>query len=510
MAVSGSGVVGLRGAALHLAQLGSLLVLHLPPRALWTWVFVKGGRTISETAVLQGEATQQAHLLLPLSLLPTPESNSQLELQRWQYCASQGVMGGLCDEVTPDPLPMPSPRAVARQEALAGVPVIMTAGSRNQYLYYSLTALLAAPGAQHRNILVVLGDAPQRTTQLLRLMNVTFTTLPVHGHANNKLFHYYRSVFRLVAHKFPDAPAVILLDEDVQVSPDFFSFMSQTLWLLKTDPTLYCVNAHAPVGLKGLAYDDTRIMRGAIQVEWGYAVTLDFVREALTEWETITNPNTLFYDFWLYLNIRKGRECLFPEVSRTLHFGFGVNTDAHLKEKFFLTKPLVKRVPVELRDVGKLQLSSWQRELSLNISMASPLRGNPCRATFLPSPPFTSLYVFYYRLDIMEKGYGQPDPYQFYILAECLKTWSMSEQGHHQGVHIVRFSSNATLYLVGVPYSQYSHLRPKNLPLWDVDAVDDHELEQMTEYVNTLRGELKISNENVTLDMVVKTLSITQ
>ncbi|XP_042883767.1 protein O-linked-mannose beta-1,2-N-acetylglucosaminyltransferase 1-like [Penaeus japonicus] len=495
--VSVSGTVGLRQAAHQLAQLGSLFALHLTPMAHWTWVFVKGGRTISETVILRGVAQHHAHLLLPLSDLPSPtqSSNQSLQQQRWQYCQLHGAMGGLCDEHSPDPLPSPSPPTLAHQSALANVPVVVTAGARHQYLYHTLNTLLAAPGAQRSNVLVVLGDAPQPTTQLLRLINVKFTQVPVHGKDNFKLFRYYRSVFQLVARTFPDAPAVIFLDEDVEVSPDFFSFMSQTLWLLREDPTLYCINGFSATGNEGRAFNKSQLFRGSVQVEWGYAVSLDFVREALESWG---EAKTLLYDFWLYTSVRKHRECVFPEVSRTRHFGIGTNTISYFKESV-IRMPLQIETPVTLPWVSMLKIQSWQQYISQEVKDATILTGNPCRDSFLPSPPTARTYVFYYRLDVSQAG--NPDIEQYHHAVKCLGLWSLSVQGHHRGVSVVRFSPNSTLYLVGVPYSYYSHLFKKNIALWNVDSLSDQEFTEMRNY--TLEQDsvkVHIRNINVTAE----------
>ncbi|XP_071548640.1 protein O-linked-mannose beta-1,2-N-acetylglucosaminyltransferase 1-like isoform X2 [Panulirus ornatus] len=505
MTVAVSGTVGLRHAAHQLAQLGSLFALHLTPLAHWTWVFVKGGRTISETAVIQGHAPHHAHLILPLSLLPTPsDNNSYLQHQRWQYCAAHGAMGGLCDEYSPDPLPGPTAGPVVHQAALARVPVVVTAGNRYQYLYHTLTTLLAAPGAQHDNLLVVLGDAPPATTQLLRLINVNFTTLPVHGRDNNKLFRYYRSVFHLVAHTFPDTPAVILLDEDVQVSPDFFSFMSQTLWLLHADPTLYCINAYG--GTKDLSHDKTTILRGDNQVSWGYAVTPAFIREALQLWpspELAKGP--LQYDFWLYSNVARGRECVFPDVSRTCHYGTGVNSVPWTTENIFLENPVVQEsCGVALAGVERLQLPLWRRDLEASIRGATPILLNPCSRTFLPQPHRPATYVFY--VSMTKKPDGTPDIRDYFHVAHCLGAWSFSPMYLHRGVRTLRPSAHTTLHLVGVPYSPYSYLRPTHVPVWSMIALPEAQRQIVHDRFRT-KTPMIIANSNTTEEDIINSLS---
>lgn len=514
LAVSVDGLVGLRHATLLLIRLGSLLAPHLPPQSCWVWVFVKGGRTFTETAITTSRGTHQAHLLLPLldTILPASHTrmlrgrNATLENVRWRYCSHHGVMGGLCDEYSPAPLPPPPTARVAQQSVLARVPVVVTAGTRQPYLYHTLTTILTAPGVEPQNVLVVLGNESQATVQLLLLLQVAHVTLPAGGGTNKQLFRFYRGVFQLVAQRFPDAPYVIILDEDVEVSPDFFSFMSQTLPLLQTDPSLSCVTGHAAEGFLGLAHDDTRVFRGSLQVEWGYGVTLDFVREALSLWKT-TGQTTLLYDFWLYVNVQKDRECIFPEVSRTRHFGMGVNTNSYLKEKGPVMMPLVRRAQVTLHNVHRLRLDKWQEDLARNISRATILQGNPCLDTFLPTHSISPLYVFYYRLMKAECCDGMPEPYQYSNAVRCLGLWWLSEQGYHLGVTVARFASNATLYLMGCPFSPYCYLKPAELPLWDIDALTEDEFEYLKLYSPRGSTRVTIANEHANPDSVIAMLS---
>nr|XP_027221135.1 protein O-linked-mannose beta-1,2-N-acetylglucosaminyltransferase 1-like [Penaeus vannamei] len=425
LTVAVSGAMGLRQAALQLARLGSLFALHLTPMAHWTWVFVKGGRTISETR-----------------------------------------------------------------------------RARHQYLYHTLNALLTAPGAQRNNVLVVLGDAPQPTTQLLRLINVNFTKVPVHGEGNLKLFRYYRSVFQLVARTFPDAPAVIFLDEDVEVSPDFFSYMSQTLWLLREDPTLYCINGYG--GSKELSEDETQVVRSDTQVSWGYAVSLDFVREALAAWQ-IKQEGSL-YDYWLYSSVAKGRECAVPVRSRTRHYGVGMNTDAWIHEFFFLNNPTVQVPMVQLEQVARLQLPLWRQHLENSIRNATLLRGNPCGSGFIPTSTHPEILVFYVNMDM--KIDGSPDIGDYFYVAHCVGTWGLSPHGLHEGVRTVQPSKHTTLHIVGVPYSSYSYLRPPTLLAWTMKNVSESE-KMIIQDRFAAKSSMNIANEKLTTDDLLNFLTVT-
>ncbi|XP_045114273.1 protein O-linked-mannose beta-1,2-N-acetylglucosaminyltransferase 1-like isoform X1 [Portunus trituberculatus] len=502
LAIAVSGAVGLRHAAVRLAALGSLFAFHLPPTAHWTWVFIKGGRTLSETVTLHSRGTHHAHLLLPLSSLPYPPFSEP----RWHYCATHGVMGGLCDEHDPDPLPPPKPAPVARQAALAHVPIIVTAGARHQYLYYTLTTLLAAPGALHHNVLVVLGDAPPSTTSLLHLLGLNFTTVAVSGRDNEKLFRYYRAVFRLLERSFPDAPAAILLDEDVEVSPDFFSFFSQTLWLLHADPSLYCINAYSATGFSGIAHDARTLQRGSVQVEWGYAVSLDFVRDVNTKWPNeLPENDTLFYDEWIFRHGGRGRECVFPEMSRTKHFGVGVNTDAWSTEIYFLNKPVMRRPHVALQNVAGMVSGPWQRRFSASLASATPLTGNPCGENFVPRINISTNFVFFYKQ--VRKPDGQPDWSNFYFAAKCLNAWGVSAQGLHQHVLTVRPSLHTTLFLVGTPFSPHGHLCPPHVTPWQYATLTSSEDQILIDRIRHLEiGEFHVANLNVTTDYLAHLL----
>ncbi|KAK7069902.1 hypothetical protein SK128_023397 [Halocaridina rubra] len=521
LTVSVAGCFGLRQASHLLTQMGSSFAQFLTISAHWSWIFMKGGQTISETAVIEGPAPVFHHTILKLSNLPDPgtRTTSITDRARWNYCSKEGGMGSLCDEHSPMVLPLPPspPLNAAAMALLAKIPVVVTAGKRHQYIYHTITNLLSAPGAQKDNLVVVLGDNPFSTTSLLDILSVTYTTIRVGGNHNSKLFAYYRNVYKFINETFADAPAVIILDEDVQVSHDFFSYMSQTLWLLEKDPSLYCINAYSVSGFTNRAYSASRLFRGAVQVEWGYAVSLNFVREALNIWpKEQQDIRIVLYDYWLYNTVRRGRECVYPEMARSKHYGAGVNTftNSITMERTFMNRTVVQEAGVRLAHVDRLIQSTWQNDIIKNITQANILTGNPCDLNFIPiwrqsNIENHTLYVFYYQLNgIEEEGYIIPDVTQYYHLFSCLGTWSISEQGQHEGVSIVPLAVNVLLYVVGVPYSSYSHLMPQGIPLWDINKISEKEFEIVEENrLNRDQFSVNFPNLNMTSEKLINMLT---
>ncbi|XP_042883768.1 protein O-linked-mannose beta-1,2-N-acetylglucosaminyltransferase 1-like [Penaeus japonicus] len=512
--VTGRATLGLRHARTLFTDLGSTFASYLAQQTTWTWAFVKGGRTIYESILKGSRKTEitfafddindsvYAEGNIDLSTEPLPTIIDNTDKERWQYCQLHGAMGGLCDEHSPDPLPPPSPPTLAHQSALANVPVVVTAGARHQYLYHTLNTLLAAPGAQRSNVLVVLGDAPQPTTQLLRLINVNFTQVPVHGKDNFKLFRYYRSVFQLVARTFPDAPAVIFLDEDVEVSPDFFSFMSQTLWLLREDPTLYCINSYSYLLTSDNGRRANYVRRGETQVMWGYAVTIKFIKESLRMWpESGENEDILTYDYWLYEYASKGRECIYPDVSRSRHYGLGINTNPLQHEYDAWRRPLLKASDIVLYNTHELLNPGFERNLLLKLKTARVLgKADPCGPRFPPlSTTFGPFYVMFFAMEHKE------DIRSWNLLGPCAGLPYTSEQSHHAGVfwavyhptpqsqgsfdntHGLNYftprgkdslthNQQITVYFIGVPYSKYSFLKPEKAFLFNGTAMNEQEI----------------------------------
>jgi alpha-1,3-mannosyl-glycoprotein beta-1,2-N-acetylglucosaminyltransferase len=111
---------------------------------------------------------------------------------------------------------------------------------------------------------------------------------------------------------------VIIIEDDLDLSPDIFEYFSATLPILKADPTLWCVSAYNDNGRPELV--DERAVDLLYRTDFfpglGWMLTKSLWTELSFKWPTA------FWDDWMREpEQRKGRSCIRPELSRTKTFG---------------------------------------------------------------------------------------------------------------------------------------------------------------------------------------------
>ena len=159
---------------------------------------------------------------------------------------------------------------------------------------------------------------------------VPYKKLAIHyGWALGQVFSgaAYETKPRQHTRKMPSPPLperVIILEEDIEVSRDFFSLMNATAHILDTDETLLAVSAYNDNGNENHVLDPKRLVRSDFFPGLGWMIN----RET---WEGPTKhpeaalkgrwPNG-FWDDWIReADVRRGRQILRPEISRSFHFG---------------------------------------------------------------------------------------------------------------------------------------------------------------------------------------------
>nr|SVE88648.1 EOG090X06K9 [Daphnia sinensis]SVE89273.1 EOG090X06K9 [Daphnia sinensis]SVE89893.1 EOG090X06K9 [Daphnia sinensis]SVE91149.1 EOG090X06K9 [Daphnia sinensis]SVE91774.1 EOG090X06K9 [Daphnia sinensis] len=128
--------------------------------------------------------------------------------------------------------------------------------------------------------------------------------------------------------------AVIIVEDDLDVAPDFFSYFASTYQLLKNDPTLWCVSAWNDNGkatLVDMQQGNKLLYRSDFFPGLGWMITKQLWDELEPKW-----PKSYWDDWMRRPEQRKDRACIRPEISRTRTFGkIGVSNgmffDKHLK-----------------------------------------------------------------------------------------------------------------------------------------------------------------------------------
>lgn len=175
---------------------------------------------------------------------------------------------------------------------------------------------------------------------------------PGEGYCNLSL--HYQMLLQLFF-QCHNAPRLLFLEEDLEIAPDFFSYFRALAPLLDEDPSLWCISAWNDLGQQGRASNSTALMRTDILPGLGWMLTAKVGNELWPQW-----PN-MYWDDWLREpHIRRGRQCVFPEVSRTHTFGSsgtsgGILFNQHLRTMVLNTEKI-----------------DWSKQVR------SEILGNPC------------------------------------------------------------------------------------------------------------------------------------
>nr|CAG4643971.1 EOG090X06K9 [Lepidurus arcticus] len=146
-----------------------------------------------------------------------------------------------------------------------------------------------------------------------------------------KLSRHYSWALNQVFDKY-NSSAVIIVEDDLEVGDDFYSYFQATLPILEADPSLWCVSAWNDNGKESLIDSSSPdlLHRSDFFPGLGWMMT-----RKLWETELKNKWPKAFWDDWMRNpEQRKERTCIRPEISRTRTFGkVGVSKYAFLLRK---------------------------------------------------------------------------------------------------------------------------------------------------------------------------------
>lgn len=255
------------------------------------------------------------------------------------------------------------------------VPIVVIASNRPHYLYRMLSTLLSVDGVNASLITVFIDgyyDEPLMVCQLFNLRAVQQKPL---ARRSARISHHYKSSLTATFELFPDAQLAIIFEEDLDIARDALIYFNQTMELLKRDPSLYCVSAWNDQGYEHSAHDARLIYRVETMPGLGWMLSRKLYKQELEmRWPSASQPHD--WDMWIRTSaIRKGRECLIPDISRTYHFGStGTNINSYFQDQYF-SKHAFSLVPQKtFSDLDRLTKDAYERLIESLIVQAKVIR----------------------------------------------------------------------------------------------------------------------------------------
>ncbi|BHF65271.1 GNT-I [Sparganum proliferum] len=132
-----------------------------------------------------------------------------------------------------------------------------------------------------------------------------------------RIAHHYKSVFEQIFTELKHTLAIVV-EDDLDISIDFFDYFAALAPLLLNDSSLYCVSAWNDNGKKELidASSPNLLYRTDFFPGLGWMLTKGLWEELRDKW-----PPAYWDEFLRTPEVRKNRSCIRPEISRTITFG---------------------------------------------------------------------------------------------------------------------------------------------------------------------------------------------
>ncbi|XP_077573935.1 protein O-linked-mannose beta-1,2-N-acetylglucosaminyltransferase 1 isoform X6 [Stigmatopora nigra] len=390
-----------------LKSLGSQFSHNLSWRDMWTLVVKKGGQVYGEKHSKSPALSTWGDAVLlktEVQLTASEEAECHWVDTEWNrrrrlFCSKVEGYGSICSckdpapiEFNPEPLP---------NNTVFNIPVAVIAGNRPNYLYRMLRSLLSAHGVNPKMVTVFIDgyyEEPMDVVALFGLKGIQHTPISI---KNARVSQHYKASLTATFNLHSEAKFAIVLEEDLDIAIDFFSFLSQTVHLLDEDDSLYCISAWNDLGYEHTAEDPTLLYRVESMPGLGWVLKKSLYKDELeSKWPT-------------------------PEK------------EVYFKKHKFNTVP-----HVQLKNVDS------EAELLDHTK-------NPCDDS-IPPDSEGKVYVMYIKMEV------ESDTSTWTELAKCLHVWDLDVRGNHKGLWRL-FKKKNHILVVAVPTSPYSVMKPSNI-----------------------------------------------
>ena len=201
------------------------------------------------------------------------------------------------------------------------IPILLLTCNRPELLKQTFNSLLAVRGIEKENIIVIQDGSMREVAEIVRSQGLRLiqNTAGIHLRGANidgaqRIAMHYRFALTSVFDVLPTAPAVIIIEDDLLFSPDFYEYFHTMAPLLEDDPSLFLISAWNDNGFKNKVMNPYTMHRTGFFPGLGWLLPkILYKNELERKW-----PSE-HWDHWLRSSsINKGREIAFPQVLVTI------------------------------------------------------------------------------------------------------------------------------------------------------------------------------------------------
>ncbi|XP_037787541.1 protein O-linked-mannose beta-1,2-N-acetylglucosaminyltransferase 1-like [Penaeus monodon] len=369
---------------------------------------------------------------------------------RVRFCETYEGYGALCDCRTLDPI---SPTAAPPLETKEQIPVVIVTARKQYKVLKQLRQLWSQAGGGTTPILLSVDGWQKEARDFAGVMGLpaVFHQNPasvgakirINEHIKFSIFHAFRS--------FPKADKIIVLEDDLILSPDFIKYFHQTAPLLDADDSIFCINAYNYNSFPPTAVDTSRLYREHTLPAYGWMVTRRWSMEVLPHWPTVHYD--VDWDWYIREMEMRGRIIITPQVSRTKHDGNGGVHVGGFEQATYMDRRAFNTDPNAVVDISYLTHDAHEAFLEKEFATATVLviDEHPCRKEYVPKHKVGSFVIYYY-------AEAEKDKHKAYFtLAWCFGGYERGKMEHYHMMHSLGYYGN-NVYLIACPGSLYCKL----------------------------------------------------
>lgn len=248
------------------------------------------------------------------------------------------------------------------------IPILVMSCNRDDYLQTTLTKLFQYKPAGFP-VVVSQGCGHEGVEQLLRDKYANNVIALKHYKKPNiePYFaiaqHYGWALSQIFSNMNYDA--AIILEDDMEISPDFFDYFISLYPILNGDPSLYCISSWNDNGMDDSVSDNKAIRRTEIFPGLGWMMEKSLWKEIETIW-----PEKYWDEFMRLPAVRKNRACLYPEISRNKNIGIKGTSQSQFWDKISRIKFNEEYVNFTSMDLSYLYKEQYDETLMNNLKNA--------------------------------------------------------------------------------------------------------------------------------------------